>query len=318
MNEVFNGGVVKDGIPALSNPLLVDPGDAGLDFLLPSDRVIAIRVGEGHIAVPLNVLWYHEVVNFDLEDFRLAVTYCPLTGSSLVFDRIGIEGAELGVSGLLYRNNLIMYDRRQEESLFPQMLRSGGCGPEAGLALAQYPSVEMNWEGWRSLHPDGRVVSGETGFSRRYDLYPYGDYDVLENTRTLFPVQLDGRRPPKERVLGIPVAREAGMAYPFGILAKEQRQAVHRRIDDGLLVVFWDRDLQAAAAYFSMAEGRELRFEIRNGAFRDVETGTTWSFDGRALAGPLEGRALGAYADAYVAYWFAWAAFQPATDVWGQ
>jgi hypothetical protein len=119
-------------------------------------------------------------------------------------------------------------------------------------------SVEMSWEGWRSLHPDGRVVSGEIGYSRRYGIYPYGDYNALENTQTLFPVQLDHRRPPKERVLGIPVAPEAGMAYPFGILAKEHRQALHRRIDDDLLVIFWDRDLEAAVACFSMSGGQEL------------------------------------------------------------
>ena len=318
LDEVFHGGVVKDGIPALTNPPLVAPDGAGVEYLRPSDRLIGIQVGDEHIAVPHNLLWYHEVVNFDFADLKLAVTYCPLTGSSLVFDRRAVDGAELGVSGLIYRNNLIMYDRRAEESLFPQMLRSGACGPEAGRSLGQYPSVEMSWEGWRSLYPDGRVVSRETGFNKRYDVYPYDDYDVLENTRTLFPAELDPRRPPKERVLGIPVGPAGGMAYPFGILAEKRRQAVHRRVDGEPIVVFWDRDLQAAVAYVGTVGSQELTFEVRSGFFQDEETGSRWSFDGHALSGPMEGRTLEGYADAYVAYWFAWAAFQPATDVWGQ
>lgn len=106
-------------------------------------------------AVPHNILWWHEIVNFNFEDRRLALTYCPLTGSSLLFDRAAVSGAEFGGGGFLYRNNLIMYDRRENRSLWPQMSRAARCGPATGTDLPQIPAVDMHWSGWKALHPDG-------------------------------------------------------------------------------------------------------------------------------------------------------------------
>jgi hypothetical protein len=53
--------------------------------------------------------------------------------SSLAFDRAPAGGATFGVSGLLYQNNLMMYDRNRPESLWPQMLR-GAAASAASLA----------------------------------------------------------------------------------------------------------------------------------------------------------------------------------------
>jgi hypothetical protein len=78
----------------------------------------------------------------------------------------GAPGAEFGVSGLLYRNNLIIYDRNTEESLWPQMARGARCGVRHGSDLVMFPTVEMTWTGWRALHPRTRVVSSETEFDR--------------------------------------------------------------------------------------------------------------------------------------------------------
>ncbi len=135
-SQIFDGGPGKDGIPALTNPRLVGAGEPGTEYLRDDDRVIGVLLEGQPVAVPHNIGWWHEIVNFNLGDQRLAVTYCPLTGSSLAFDRAPIGGAELGVSGLLFQNNLIMYDRSSRESLWPQMLRGARCGPHAGPRYA--------------------------------------------------------------------------------------------------------------------------------------------------------------------------------------
>ena len=66
--------------------------------------MVGFLVDGAAFAVPHNILWYHEVANLSLPDaggqIDLAVTYCPLTGSALVFDRAVVGGAEFGVSGL--------------------------------------------------------------------------------------------------------------------------------------------------------------------------------------------------------------------------
>lgn len=317
LDQVVDGGVGRDGIPALTDPRLVPASDPEADYLLPDDRVLGIRIGEELVAVPHNILWWHEIVNFNRGGLALAVTYCPLTGSSLVFDRSVAGGSEFGVSGLLFNNNLMMFDRTAEPSLWPQMSRGARCGPKTGDELELYPSVEISWQGWEALHPETKVVSGRTGFSRDYTRYPYGDYEELNNSVTLFPMPpIDGRRPPKERVLGIPLGGDGGIAFPFLELGRAGRQAVHTQVAEGPVVVLWQRSAEAAAAFFARAPGMELTFEVRDGRFVDRETGSEWDLSGTAIGGPLAGSRLEPLSDAFVAFWFAWASFQPETAIW--
>ncbi|MGI9175160.1 MAG: DUF3179 domain-containing protein [Rhodothermales bacterium] len=305
----------KDCIPSLTNPDVVAASE--VSYLDDDSRVIGIVLDGQPLAVPHGILWWHEIANLDRADVQVAVTYCPLTGSSLAFDRAVIGGSTFGISGLLFQNNLTMYDRTSGESLWPQMNRAAGCGPESGTALPAVPILEMTWAGWRSLHPQTRVISNETGFDRNYRRYPYGDYESLGNRRLLDSrTAIDERRPPKERVLGIP-SGEGGIAFPFGALdATGEPFQVVEETSGGEVVVFWDKERQAAAAYQRALPDRTLSFTVQQGQIMDAETGSVWRIDGLATAGPLEGTRLEPIADAYVAFWFAWAAFQPETRLW--
>ena len=299
-------------------------------YLLPTDRVIGLNLPTGYLAVPHNILWWHEIVNFS--DFNLAVTYCPLTGSSMVFHREAADDAEFGVSGLLFNNNLIMYDRRallsDSTTLWPQMLAGARCGPLESRSLAMFPAIEIEWEDWVELHPTTRVLSKKTGFSRLYRaaLYPYGDYEDEDNPYTLTPLaNLDPRRPPKERLLGIPDEEGGGMVFPFGVLRDlGELAAIHVILGDGMegagsqepIVVFWDEAAAAAMAYQPFVGSTTLTFEVANGVFVDLETGSEWSVDGLALSGPLAGQRLGMIPEAYVSFWFAFSTFFPDPIIW--
>ena len=200
IDEVISASTI-DGIPALQlrDSDLVGPFSASLDFLSPISRVIGLQVDGEYLAVPLNVLWWHEILN--LNDHGLAITHCPLTGSSMVFERAVASGAEFGVSGMLFQNNLVMYDRAAvfgEETIWPQMLAGGFCGPSEGEKLTMVAAIEIEWANWLALHPDTRVVSGlnvefqgsPEGVTRDYAVYPYGDYEVER--------QREHIRPPRE------------------------------------------------------------------------------------------------------------------------
>lgn len=312
-----DGGVGKDGIPALSDPSFVDANAA--EYLTSADRIIGFKVAGEAYAVPHNILWWHEIANLSVDSLQLAVTYCPLTGSSLAFDRSVIDGGEFGVSGLLFNNNLTMYDRTSQESLWPQMNRQAGCGPRTGTRLKSYPVMEMTWGGWQALYPETQVVSSSTGFERDYTAsgYPYGDYEERNNERVLFEVPLDDRRPPKERVLGVPDA-EGGTAYPFGLLDDGTSiTVINDIVGNTPVVVLWSADSRGAMAYRPVVEGQTLAFEDRNETIVDTVSGSTWTVTGTAISGPLAGTQLEGVADAYVAFWFAWALFQPDTEIGG-
>ena len=320
--EIVSGGVGRDGIPALRNPLFVPVNHAEAGYLRDYDRVIGIEIDGELLAIPHNILWWHEIVNLDDYGIPLAVSYCPLTGSSMVFDRTVVNGNDFGVSGLLYNNNLIMFNRRGDggqESFFPQMMRGARCGPLDGSPLPMYPSVEMRWDAWRELHPESGVVSGVQNYGRDYRSYPYGNYEAINNTETLFPHdELDRRRPPKERVLGIPREHGFGMAFPFSLLEElGDKGVVHDDVQGAReVVVFWSTDAETAIAFVPGVNGAALTFEARDGGFFDVENGSEWTLQGRAISGPLEGSQLELIDDAYISFWFAWATFHPSTALY--
>jgi len=295
------GIVIQDLVPAPS------PGQGD-----------AARAEPQILAIPLNILWWHEIVNIQVGLTSLAVTHCPLTGSSLAFDRSSVGGAEFGVSGLLYKNNLMMFDRQAGESLWPQMARAARCGSKDGQTLEMYPIIEMRWRDWRTLYPNTEVILDATGWDRDYQRYPYGDYDRLSNEQLLFPQgPLDDRREPKERVLGIPDG-EGGVGLPFGELDGLGEAVVVPIEQAGReMVVFFNRSAQAAMAYHPVLDGDVLTFRVEGDRILDEQTNSVWTVDGLAVEGPLFGRRLSAIPEAHVAYWFAWAAFHPDTELWG-
>ena len=322
--ELTASGVAKDGIPALTNPDFVSPGALGTALLSGSDLVIGIVVRDEVLAIPLSIMVWHEIVNLDRLGVSLAITYCPLTGTAMAFDRSSISGRELGVSGILLENNLVMYDRTTDESLWAQMLGGAICGTATGKALARVPLLVSTYDGWQSLHPDTKVLSSETGFPRNYGVDPYEDYARLDAPplyRT--PNNQDSRRLPKERVLGIP-SDGAELAIPFPVLEVEDRTALNLTVGSRQVTVFWDKELGAVAAYEPMPEWAEgyapptsggLTFETHADGYVDAETGSVWSIEGVAVSGPAEGSRLTMLLDAVVAYWFAWATFNPETEI---
>ena len=305
-----------DAIPALTDPELV--GIEEIEYLTDDDLVVGIYLGEEIVAVPHNILNWHEVVNFNTTTPQVAVTFCPLTGSALAFDRTAIGNAEFGVSGLIYLNNNVMFDRRSSSSLWSQMSRGAVCGKEAGTMLRPVPLVEMTWGGWRSLYPESRVLSSNTGFTRNYRNDPNRVYKEPDNPQLLFPmpVAVDRRRPPKERVLGLPDG-DGGLAFPLAALDNGAPFRIVTTTFQGQpLVVFFDREREAAGAYRLTGAHAGHTFTVTEGQLRDTETGSVWEVDGRAVTGPLAGSRLTPVDEAYISFWFAWATFQPEAALW--
>lgn len=327
---IFDGGAGRGGIPALTNPPLVELDDPGATYVdeyaaaAANDdgsveaRVVGLYVDGTAIAVPHNVLWWHEIVNLDVGGHRLSVTYCPLTGSPLVFD-LGASGvAHLGVSGLIFENNLVMFDP-DTESLWPQLCLGAVRGPLEGSNLIQFPATDMRWETWKARHPDGLVVSSATGFDREYTRYPYRFYEASDFL--LFPLSRapDTRRPLKERVFGIGEGR-GGIAFPFEELVgtSSGTNVITTLFGGGEVILLWDGEALGAGAFYPRTMANEpvkLRAS-EDGRFTDAETGTQWNAAGLAIEGPMAGSRLQPVAGAFVAYWFAWAAFYPDTGIW--
>ena len=327
VEEIVAGGPPPDGIPAIDRPRFV--GQAAADaWLKPHEPVVALAVNGDARAYPLQILTWHEIVNDLVGGRAVAVTYCPLCNSGLVFDR-RVDGVTLdfGTSGKLYKSDLLMYDR-QSHSLWAQIEGRAVVGARAGTQLTRLPANTIAYEDFKTVYPGGRVLSRDTGHVRAYGRNPYEAYDQPDSLPFLLQGAPDRRRPPKERVVGIAVEGVA-RAYPWPVLSKQG--AVHDTLGGRPIVIFHrpgalsaldasqmdrSRAIGATAVFSPEVGGKTLTFEGAPDGFRDRQTGTRWNLLGHAVTGPLAGKRLRPipHVDAF---WFAWAAFYPATSIHG-
>lgn len=269
-DELLPGGPPRDGIPAIDHPQFVKPGE--VNFLRDDDRVLSVKIDNEVRAYPLLILNWHEIVNDQVGDHAIAVTYCPLAGAGMVFDR-SVNGRKLcfGVSGLLYQSDLVMYDR-ETESLWSQITMKAVSGAQVGAELRWLPSEYMTWAAWREAHLNGKVLSSATGHARDYDRGAYTDY--AHSSETMFPVRWTrSELGKKDWVVGVIVNGQA-KAYPLELLKKSA--PIEDKIDNE----------QIRISYAAAASKPEV----------------TRSANGEPIASTM-------------AYWFAWQAFYPKTEL---
>ena len=183
-SEIRSGGPGRDGIPSIDRPKFISARRA--TFMHADDQVVSVTIGGQTKAYPLRILVWHEIVNDTLDGRPIAVTYCPLCGTAMVFDR-RVDGRtlEFGVSGLLYQSDVLMYDR-ETESLWSQLEMQSVSGRLAGKSLVWLSTQQQTWESWKQQNPNGEALSTDTGSRRDYSRTPYGGYE--SHDRTMFPV----------------------------------------------------------------------------------------------------------------------------------
>ena len=277
-------------------------------------------------AYPLSVLDWHEAVN-DRLGGPLLVTYCPLCGSGVVAER-RVDGVvtSFGVSGLLWRGNLVLYDRATG-SLWSQLLGQAIRGPRTGERLRLLPSRLTTWGEWREGHPDTEVLlppprsdtlrGPDATFD--YTIDPYLSYDTSAEIGAGKTEFADDRLHPKAPVVGVasepPASTERGgeaRAYP--LTAVEPLRAVNDTVGGRPVVVAVTPD-RSLVAYDRRVDGRTLRFlPVGRGEMR--AGGSRWRLaTGRAVDGPHEGQRLSPATERSSMFWFAWVTLHPDTDV---
>ncbi len=328
-DEILSGGPPRDGIPSIDEPQFITPDEAAV-WLADNEPVISLEVNGDARAYPLQVLTWHEIANDTVGGVPVVVTFCPLCNSALVFDRrVGDEVFEFGVSGLLRNSDLIMYDRTTE-TLWQQFTGEAIVGDLVGVQLDFLASAIISFADFREAHPDGVVLSRETGYNRSYGQNPYAGYDTIGQNPFLFDGEVDGRLPAMARVVTVYLPESgAAVAYPLSVLVAAGVIQDSQSGQD--LVVFHTSGTSSALGAAKIAEaedvgatgvfdpnlnGQTLTFTAQDGVITDEETGSTWNVSGQATAGPLAGQALTriVHGDHF---WFSWAAFRPDTILYG-
>lgn len=312
-NEVRDGGPGKDGIPALTTPELIPAEQA--TWLTGNELVLGFADGEEVRAYPHQILDWHEIINDNTANHSISVIYCPLTGTGIGWDRI-IDNREttFGVSGLLYNTNIIPYDRATDSN-WSQLLLKSVNGSLSGTQAKTYHLLETTWETWKTMYPSSKVVSRNTGHSRSYGRYPYGDYKVNEGL--IFPVSNnDNRLHAKKRVLSI-IVDEKAKAYQFEKLT-EHNNLILDIFQETKIVVAGSTGANLMVAFKQkLSDGTELNFQAVENQLPVILTdneGNTWDVFGRAVNGPRKGQKLETIPQ-MMGYWFSFAAFYPEIEL---
>ena len=148
LEEIAWGSVRKDGIPALINPIHISPAEAR--YLQDDELVFGVAINGDARAYPLRILDWHEMFNDVVGDVPVALAYCTLCGSGILYEtRVPSRPAPFvfGSSGFLYRSNKLMYDR-QTNSLWNQFTGRPVVGSltDSGIELKVRPGCHHELE----------------------------------------------------------------------------------------------------------------------------------------------------------------------------
>lgn len=261
-NEIIGGGPPKDGIPALNDPGLI-PVDQE-NRLAPKEPVMVVAL-KGTIprAYPIRYLMWHEIVNDRIDGIPVAVTFCPLCNSGIIFDRrVAERELQFGVSGKLRNSDMVMFDR-QTESWWQQFTGEAIVGELLGTQLKKLPGWMESWASFQAHNPDGLVMD-QPNASRNYGRNPYVGYDSLDR-----PFLYSGENPPHDIP---PLARVVVVGARAWPLSRVRTQGP---LSEAGLTISWQPGTASALDGANIGTSRDV------GAVRvkDAKTGTDLAHD---------------------------------------
>ena len=265
-NEILSGGPPKDGIPALSDPSFIAVADE--TRIGGREPVMAVEI-EGEIprAYPIRYLTWHEIVNDVVGDTPVAVTFCPLCNSGLVFDRrVGGELLTFGVSGKLRNSDMVMFDR-ETESWWQQAIGTGIVGEHNGDQLVQLAVWMESWDEFVARNPQGLVMD-EPNWPRRYGRNPYAGYDSSRR-----PFLYNGEEPPHDVLSLMRVVRVDDAAWTLERLRSENQ------ITENGVTISWVAGQASALDSRKIADGRDVgTIRVRDADGADVPHDVMFAF----------------------------------------
>jgi hypothetical protein len=234
---LVSGGPGRDGIKVVDAPEFSHIGEA--TWVGRDTEVIGVELDGQARAYPVRMLEYHQIVNDELAGVPIAVTYDPLSGTPLTFRRkVGDRTLHFAVSGLLYNDNFVLFDR-ETESLWSQFLGRAIAGPMVGTKLERVLTRQETTGVWVARHVDSLFMRPPFPEKVFYQLSPYASYWVEDEI--LYPVAAkDETYHAKELVLGVEVG-DVTRAYLGSILTREGGR-VEEKIDGKRVRVAYDTD----------------------------------------------------------------------------
>jgi hypothetical protein len=269
------------------------------------DKVLAVRIGTEAHAYPILTMGYHHIVNDTLGNIPIAVTYCTLCHTGLVWSR-SLDGRTLYFRLAGINNGNALLRDVQTNSIWQQSTGQAIFGPLKGRQLTLVHSDELTFALWRKEQPEGLVLKPEARFVSRYD-----DKDwekEVEKTRTVVDTRTSGIAP-HELMLGITIA---GQSKAYRLKSIFAAKLIQDEIAGVPIVILVGPDKESIRVFEAHLTKSRITFlspqdssSPSGAAMQDAETNGSWNFEGCAISGSSTGQCL-ARVDANKDYWFDW------------
>jgi hypothetical protein len=304
LDEVRWGGVKQDGIPPLHNPKMLSASEA--NYLEDDNIVFGIEVNGDFRAYPKRILAWHEMFTDRVGGVDVAGVYCTLCGTVILYDT---AEHDLGTSGFLYRSNKLMYDKATQ-SLWNTLTGEPVVGPLVGqdIALDHRSVVTTTWGKWKTLHPDTKVLSRNTGYRRDYaEGVAYHDYFATDNLMFNTPF-VDSRLANKQEILALRFKGQGGKSLAVDTNYLKANPVYSGNVGTQKFVVLTD-ETGANRVY----DPGDIKFtQLKDQSVTD-SMGQSWAITESRLTAP-DGRQLKRL-PYHRAFWFGWQAAYPNTEL---
>lgn len=241
--ELVPGGPPKDGIPAIDDPVfrLLNLGDRD-----SSEPAITVVIDGDARAYPLSILLWHEIVNDTVGGAPVAVTYCPLCNSGIVFIRkVNNVETTFGTSGMLRHSDMVMYDRTSY-SWWQQFVGEAIVGQMTGTVLDRVPARIESLALFASRNSNGKVLVPSSPSFREYGRTPYKKYDTSD-WPFLYKGRYEGPVAPLARVVAV-----GNEAWPVTLIRKK------KLVEAGDLRISWQQGQNSVLDASKISRGRDI------------------------------------------------------------
>jgi len=280
---------LRDAIKPIYEPAYDDV--SGGDWLSDGDMVMGYAMGDEAFAYPVKMLNLHEIVNDFIGGRPVVITYCPLCGSAVVYDRV-VDGETLVFvnTSALHESDMVMYDHATGSYWF-QVLGEAIVGTLTGKRMNMLPSQMLPWGDWKQLYPSTKILAVDQGLLPTRG-NPYANSSLagyperIDRGLFVFPVsdsKLDDQIPYGTWVITTEINNDH---FAYSLRGRSDR-AINHNYSGRDLVVFVRSSGPSGSAFFRETDGQTLTFTLTDGIWRDDETGTTWNDSGLAVGGPL-------------------------------
>lgn len=306
--QLYDNGAGAENLLAINEPVYttVDIAD---EYLADGIHGLSVEVDGEYRFYSYQIMNWHVIVNDEFNGKNLAVTHCFFCRTPRVYE----TSTQFSNTNLIYNNNLVITDE-ETGSLWLQESGIAISGQKIGADLKPYPSESVKWEVWKELHPDGEVLSIETGVERDYARHPFGAYD--DNSLIYFPLnQQPAKIDPKWVVDAVEVGdRSSSVAFAREVM--KGFGVANENINNARVIAIYDFENETSRIFNGAGPEGDitLTYDFDDEEIRDEETNSLWNTQGLAISGELEGTQLERL-DAKESIWFCWAAMHDFVNI---